>query len=255
VGARVTRDPAGRFHGPWRRLTRGGPGRWSVWRYQWIIHHQVIAALERASRHARGVLLDVGCGSKPFAGQFAGRVSRYLGADLRASAYLDGVRPELFARAEALPVRSGSIDTLLGLSMMDHIAEPDAMLAEAHRVLRPGGTLLLEFPQLVPLHDEPDYFRYTRSGVRWLLERGGFEPIEILPMGGLMTRVGMDAIAALNRINRGPARVLTELPVRALYVVLQVLFAGLDRLTKDPRQVVGHLAVARRAERPVPPRG
>lgn len=247
MGARVT--------GGWRRVTRGAPGRWSVWRYQWIIHHQVIAALERARAHAHGVLLDVGCGSKPFARHFEGRVSRYLGTDLASSAYFDGVRPEIFARAEALPVRTASVDTLLGLSMMDHIAEPDVMLAEAHRVLRPGGTLLLEFPQLVPLHDEPDYFRYTSSGVRWLLERGGFEPVEIIPMGGLMTRVGMDAIATLNRLNRGPARVFTELPVRALYVVIQLLFAGLDRLTIDPRQVVGHLAVARRVERPVPPRG
>jgi SAM-dependent methyltransferase len=238
--------------GAWRAVTRGTPGRWSVWRYQWIIHHQVIAALERAREHAHGVLLDVGCGSKPFARHFEGSVTRYLGADLAASAYFDGARPEMFARAEALPVRSGSVDTVLGLSMMDHIAEPARVLAEAHRVLRPGGTLLLEFPQLVPLHDEPDYFRYTRYGVTWLLERAGFDPIEIVPMGGLMTRVGMDAIGALNRINRGPARVLLELPVRALYVALQLLFAGLDRLVRDPRQVVGHLAIARRVEPPAP---
>jgi hypothetical protein len=53
-------------------------------------------------------------------------------------------------------------------------------------------------------------------------------------------------IEALNRQNRGPTRVLTELPVRVLYVVLQLLFAGLDRLLFDPREVVAHLAVARR---------
>jgi SAM-dependent methyltransferase len=237
----------------WRSLTRGVPGRWSVWRYHWLIHHQVIAALDRARAHAHGVLLDVGCGSRPFEPRFRGHVTRYLGTDLASSIYYDGVRPDVFSRAEALPVRDATVDTVLGLSMMDHIAEPARVLAEARRVLRPGGTLILEFPQLVPHHDDPDYFRYTRTGVRWLLERSGFEPIEIIPVGSLMARVGLDVTEVLNRINRGPTRVVTELPVRALYVVLQLLFAGLDRLWFDPRQVVGHLAVARRIDAPPAP--
>ena len=237
--------------GAWRAVTRGGPGRWSVWRYNWLIHERVIAALVRARPHARGVLLDVGCGDRPFARWFDGHVTRYLGTDLAASRYLGEARPDAFARAERLPFRAGSVDTVLGLSMLDHLPEPGLLLAEAHRVLRPGGMLLLEFPQMVPLHDEPhDYFRFTRHGAAWLLERGGFEAIEFIPMGGLMTRVGLTAIAGLNRLNRGPTRVLTELPVRALYVVLQLLFAGLDRVFFDPREVIAHLVVARRRERP-----
>ena len=47
------------------------------------------------------------------------------------------------------------------------------MLEEAHRVLQPGGVLILEFTQMAPLHDEPhDYFRFTRYGAEQLLERG-----------------------------------------------------------------------------------
>ncbi|MBI1797116.1 MAG: class I SAM-dependent methyltransferase [Candidatus Eisenbacteria bacterium] len=234
----------------WRAITRGVPSRGSVWRYRWLIHERVIAALERARPHAHGVLLDIGCGARPFERLFRGCVTRYLGADLAASLYLGAVPPDVFARAEALPIRAATIDTVLGLSMMDHIAEPARVLDEAHRVLRSGGTLILEFPQLVPLHDPPhDYFRYTRSGVEWLASRAAFETIEIVPIGSLMARVGLDLTEALNRLNRGPTRVLTELPVRALYVFLQVLFAALDRLCFDPRQVVGHLLVARRVER------
>jgi hypothetical protein len=67
-----------------------------------------------------------------------------------------------------------------------------------------------------------------------------------------MTRMGLDWITALNRLNRGPTRWLTELPVRALYIVIQLTFAGLDRLLFDPTQVIAHIAVARRAERPAP---
>jgi SAM-dependent methyltransferase len=243
VEARVSRA--------WRAVTQRAPGRCSFWRFNWLIHHQAIAALMRARPHAHGVLLDVGCGAKPFARWFRGHVTAYLGTDLTASPYLGTARPEVFARAERLPFRAGSIDTVLGLSMLDHLPEPSRLLEEAHRVLRPGGILLLEFPQMVPLHDAPhDYFRYTRYGAAWLLERSGFAPLDFIPIGGLMTRVGLTTIAVLNRLNRGPTRVLTELPVRALYVVLQLLFAGLDRLLFDPREVIAHLIVARRREPP-----
>ena len=245
--------------GAWRAVTRGVPGRWSVWRYNWLIHHQVIAALLRARPHARGVLLDVGCGDKPFARWFEGHVTRYLGTDLASSPYLGDGGPEVFARGERLPFRDGSVDTVLGLSMLDHFPEPGPLLVEAHRVLRPGGVLILEFPQMVPLHDEPyDYLRYTRCGAAWHLERAGFELLDMIPFGGLPARVGLSMITVLNRLNRGwwsapgsfswPTRVLTELPVRVLYVVLQLLFAGLDRLLFDPREVIAHLAVARRRQ-------
>jgi SAM-dependent methyltransferase len=243
VGARVS--------GGWRVVSGRSPGRWSVWRFNWLVNHQVIAALMRARPHAHGVLLDVGCGAKRFARWFRGHVTAYLGADLAASPRLRAASPEVFARGERLPFRAGSIDTVPGLSMLEHLPQPSQPLDEARRGLRPGGILLLEFPQMVPRYDEPhDYFRYTRLGAAWLLERSGFELLEVIPIGGLMTRVGLTTSAALNRLNRGPTRVLIESPVRALYVVLQLLFAGFDRLLFDPREVIAHLVVARRREPP-----
>ena len=45
---------------------------------------------------------------------------------------------------------------------------------------------------------------------------------------------------------RGPTRILTEIPVRILYVLVQGLCEVLDRLFFDPREVLSHLVVARR---------
>jgi SAM-dependent methyltransferase len=177
----------------------------------------------------------------------AGRVDRYWGTDLSGSIYLGAQAPDAYARAEALPVRGATMDTVLALSMTTYLPEPLEMLREANRVLRPGGVALIEFTQMVPLHDEPhDYFRFTRFGAAYLLRRAGFEPIEFLPIGGLWTRVGMSVLGALNRVNRGPTRVITELPVRVLYVVLQLGFELLDRVAFDPREVLAHLVVARK---------
>ncbi len=231
----------------WRAVTGGETGRWSFWKFNWLANHKIMAALKQARMHASGQLLDMGCGRKPFAPLFDGRITRYWGTDLSLSPYLGAARLDAYARAEAQPFRDGSFDTVLGLSMLTYLPEPSLMVREAHRVLKPGGVLILEFTQMVPLHDEPhDYFRFTRFGAKYLLEQAGFEPIDYIPIGGLWARVGLSMIAGLNRVNRGPVRILTEIPVRVLYAAIQLGCQLLDLLFRDPREVLSHLVVARR---------
>ena len=248
--ADAARPPAP-SRGPWQRLTSGATGHFTPWKFNWLANHKIIAALERVRVHAHGDLLDVGCGGKPFSPLFAGRLRRYWGSDLSSSRYLGTERPDAFATAERQPFRDAAFDTVLGLSMLTYLPEPGRMVAEAYRVLKPGGVLILEFTQMVPLHDEPwDFFRFTRYGAEHLLRQAGFEPVEYVPVGGLWSRVGLTTIAALQRLNRGPTRVLTELPVRLLYLVLQLWFELLDRLFFDPREVLAHIVVARKPAAP-----
>lgn len=222
-------------------------GRFSVWKFNWLANHKLIRALERTRHHARGQLLDLGCGSRPFAPLFDGRVERYWGTDLRASRHLAGRRPDAYARAEAQPFRDASMDTLVAFSLVTYLPEPARMFREAARVLRPGGIAFVEFAQMEPILDAPhDFYRYTEYGARHLLEGSGFDVLEVQPLGGLWARVGLSMIGALNRLNRGPTRFLTEIPVRLLYVVLQLLFEGLDRLFFDPLEAMSHLVIARR---------
>jgi len=223
------------------------PGRFAVWRFNWLANHKLVSGLERARSHARGVLLDVGCGAKPFESMFRGFVSRYLGLDLAGSPEVGGVRLDVVARAESLPIRNGAIDTVLAISMVNRLREPRLMLEEARRVLRPGGVLILELEQMAPVYRPPhDYWRFTRYGADWLLESSGFEVIERTALGGVMARVGLSLIGALNRVNRGPTRVITEVPVRIAYILIQVTFELLDRVWVDPGEVISHLFVARR---------
>jgi len=224
-----------------------GAGKRAFWRFNWLSRRRIIEALERARPHARGRLLDVGCGTQPFAPVLAGSIEQSIGVDLPGSRDLGAHRPAAYAKAEALPFRDGSFDTLLALSLITYLPDPRAFMKEGWRVLRPGGFALLELTQMAPLHPWlPDYFRFTKTGSTLLLEEAGFEVVDVIPIGGLMARVGLSWIGALNRLNRGPLRILTEIPVRVLYVVLQLGFDVLDRLLFDPREVLAHLVVARK---------
>ena len=231
----------------WARMTRGPAGRWSFWKFNWLANHKVLRALERVAPHARGALLDVGCGSMPFASAFRGRVASYVGVDLPGSHDFWGANPHVFGAAESLPFRDASFDTVLSVSVLNYLPEPGRMVAEAHRLLKPGGVAILEFPQMLPLDDEDrDYFRFTRHGAELLLRQNGFEPLEYVPVGSLPARVGLSLIAGLRRFNRGPTRVLTEIPIRLLYVLIQLVSEGLDRLFFNPDEVLAHVVLARR---------
>ncbi|MCK6459031.1 MAG: methyltransferase domain-containing protein [Planctomycetes bacterium] len=98
-------------------------------------------------------------------GEFLGAWLRLHGATTRRvleiggaglPALLDGVhsvdplmrqhpkgRRAVAARAEELPYPHGAFDAALALNVLDHVEDPARCLAEASRVLRPGGLLLL----------------------------------------------------------------------------------------------------------------
>jgi SAM-dependent methyltransferase len=103
-----------------------------------------------ACRLAPGdITLDLGCGPGATARLLAHRGCRVIALDLdpafAASAARTDAEPvaAVVARAEALPLRSASIDAVFCECVLSLSPNPQAMLTEAARVLRPGGTLVL----------------------------------------------------------------------------------------------------------------
>ena len=60
-------------------------------------------------------------------------------------------------------IADNSIDTIICISVLEHIWEYQRALDEIERVLKPGGKLLLTVPFGFPIHDKLDYWRFTRD--------------------------------------------------------------------------------------------
>jgi SAM-dependent methyltransferase len=145
--------------------------------------------LLRLREHLRGDLLELGVGEGPdqeFLRTMPG-VHSYQGCDREeySETYRRGSptrAPVRYYRGEVLPFADASFDTAVSLDCIEHIRpeELPGYLAQIHRVLRPGGRLLLSAPFVYPEHCMPyDYQRFTRSGLLACAQGSGLEPVVV----------------------------------------------------------------------------
>ena len=107
-------------------------------------------------------VLDLGAGDAPYRELFAR--TNYLTSDWENSVHAAGRRADVVADASALPLESSSVGLVLCTQVLEHIADPAALLGECLRVLEPGGRLALTVPLAWQLHELPyDYYRYTSA--------------------------------------------------------------------------------------------
>jgi len=104
-------------------------------------HHDLPALVAAHIRDGRGLVVDVGCGN--------GRYVRHLrehrpdltvvGLDVSTGILAGLEAPVLVADAARLPIRAASVDAVLAMHMIYHLADVDAGVPEFARVLRPDG--------------------------------------------------------------------------------------------------------------------
>jgi SAM-dependent methyltransferase len=104
---------------------------------------------------ADGDILEVGCGEGSNMEVLAAPGRRFVGCDLsqlalgmaRQAAPPDGSRRFTCGEGEALPFADGTFTAVMGISVMEHLPQPETVIAEMARVVAPGGRLLLISPQ------------------------------------------------------------------------------------------------------------
>lgn len=152
------------------------------------IYAQYRVMLPLAQRYAGGRLIDLGCGTMPYRAALLSQVTAYDGLDL----FPRSSEVRYISDLEKMSVVPDAMyDTALLIEVLEHVPHPWLALGETWRILAPQGIAVISVPHLSRLHDEPhDYYRYTRHGLRRLLEDAGFEVLELVKKGGICSFLG-----------------------------------------------------------------
>ncbi|MGY2875208.1 SAM-dependent methyltransferase [Marmoricola sp. URHA0025 HA25] len=165
-------------------------------RHWWYASRRSMVRRELAGLTA-GRALDVGCGSGGNSD-----VLRRLGWDVTALDHSEeavtstrrrGLRV-LRADARILPFPGSTFDLVISTDAWEHVEEDDLVADEAHRVLRPGGTLFVAVPSGTDLWSGHDvalghHRRYERESLVRLVEHAGFRVADVFSWNVLLRPV------------------------------------------------------------------
>jgi SAM-dependent methyltransferase len=85
---------------------------------------------------------------------------------------------DVASNAARLPFSSGALDSIACLALLEHVEDPNRVVAEMHRVLKPGGEAQVVVPFCHPYHAYPaDYSRFSRERLQQMF--ADFSKVEI----------------------------------------------------------------------------
>ncbi len=160
---------------------------------EWLqrrLYHRRALWVERFNQNRAGRVLDVGCGRGLLLRAFQRQGWEVQGTELSepAARYASGTLklPVRIGSLEELRFPSDHFDAVVMWHVLEHVSDPRVVLAEVHRVLRPGGVFMVGVPNFGSpearlcrnkwLHlDVPRHLtHFTRDSLRGALAQAGF---------------------------------------------------------------------------------
>ncbi len=202
----------------------------------YLEHTFIVDGLFKAvAEFAKGKVLDIGCGNKPYKDLFTSNISEYIGCDIAQSS---SNCVDVLCEATKIPLPDDSFDTVFSTQTIEHVGDFQDMVNEAYRVCKPGGHFIVSGPMYWPLHEEPyDFHRFTKHGFAHSLQKAGFTVVEINPNGGKWALMGQVMIQTLPTWLTFP---------KALKWLHNKLFVWLDKNYFDPVNTMNYVAIGRK---------
>ncbi|GHU00580.1 hypothetical protein FACS1894154_09840 [Betaproteobacteria bacterium] len=176
-----------------------------------------------------GNVLDVGAGQSPWR-DWLPSTARYQGIDV---GYADefGMNNDhsdiIYYDGKEMPLSEASFDCVLCIEVLEHAEDPQLLVSEIARVIKPQGVLLLSVPWSARQHHLPhDYHRFTQERLKILFAQNGFCDIDIRERGNDIGAIANKLTALTVRL-LSPCAMLTylwRLPLGLLCGVLAVCF-------------------------------
>ncbi len=186
-------------------------------------------------------VLDAGAGEGRFK-RFFGH-TEYVGIDFAQgdpSWNYSGL--DTVARLEQLPFPDASFDHVLSIVVLEHTPQPGRVIEEFYRVLKPGGMVHIVVPHMWEEHQRPyDFFRFTSSGIRYLLEGNRIRIRKIHPVGGFFWQLGRRLMGVLAFVQQGWRWLLFPILAPVFGLILPLCCYYLDSLDEDRAYTLGFI--------------
>lgn len=190
-------------------------------------------------RYARGIVVDLGCGEKPYQSYI--RVKKYIGIDKEGG--------DLTADVLNTPLKNNYADTVLSTQVLEHVKDPQQLFRESKRILKKDGYLILTAPMNWPIHDvSKDYWRFTEFGLVHLAKEAGFRVIDCQPLDGFISVVWQTMAMLIERptYHHGFFRTILKLIIKPLFWFIQPLIYWLDRLKPVKGLTMNNILIAQK---------
>lgn len=215
--------------------------------HSYLAKRSLYNKLSQNAHYAKGDLLDVGCGEKPYAELFKPHVKKYVGLDFKKTAGKRLKRADIIGDALSLPFADNTFDTVLSTEVLEHVTDPQRMLSEIFRVLKHNGNLILTTPLFWPLHEEPhDYYRYTPYGLKHLAIKAGLKIIKIDKTTGAFSSLGQILSYELFSQYGAKKNLIIKTLVILLCLLILAFCSSLNYLNRNKGSSLDYILIARK---------
>ena len=221
----------------------------SAFNQHYIVTSFIVSDIKEAiEKYAKGNLLDIGCGNKPYLSLFTSKVDKYIGCDIIQSSQ-NAV--DVLCPANELAFEDASFDTAFSTQVLEHVADHQGMVRETYRILKKGGYAILTVPFAWELHEEPyDFYRFSKYGLRDLFEKTGFEIITIKSNGGKWASIfqlWLNVLMSTRKYKTLRSKMIKLIFIRLRFIVLYNKFSiWLDKRYFDDGLTLNYIVIARK---------
>lgn len=195
------------------------------------VHLQNFLLEAAQSLGAQNTVLDAGSGEGYYKSLF--KNTNYYSTD-----FIQVDKPygevSFVGKLENIPIKQDVFDAVLLTQVLEHLPDPSLVLDEIYRILKPEGKVWLSAPLFFSEHEVPyDFYRYTQYGLRYIVEKAGFEIVDLHPLEGYGATFSYQLKYAIKHLPIHPKEYgsgIIGFFISAIRVLLTPLFLILSKL-------------------------
>jgi SAM-dependent methyltransferase len=195
-------------------------------------------------QHAKGRLLDLGCGQVPFYAAYKKFITDNICVDWANTSHKNEYLDMECDLNKPLPFQDNEFDTVLLSDVLEHIARPEELWNEMYRVLANHGKIMGNVPFYYWIHEQPyDYYRYTEFALRRYMDSLSLKIVRLESIGGV-PEILVDILSKMSLRSSGAVRFAAGLAERTVKFILKTKYGKKYSFLTQKEFPLGYFFVA-----------